>query len=149
MAGIAWELAALAFIANVLEVPHRVPVVPAPDPVMDPPLNEAANMPDVAEPDPLSFIDEPGDPGARYYRLTSEDFDGFAAVYSDGRVRIADTNHRRFAGALENGRADVLQLGTETWSEVAVQTTPAGETQFELRGDAFGSLMVRAEPLLR
>jgi len=83
--------------------------------------------------DPLDFIKEYADEEARYYRATDESGEMLAAFYSDGRVRLADRAHR-FAGMVENGHADLLEIADNTWSELFVSVTPEGRLQMELRG---------------
>jgi hypothetical protein len=69
-----------------------------------------------------------------------------AAFYSDGRVRLAG-EQRRFAGMLQNGRADLLELDANTWSEVFVRETPTGTIQLELRGGPYDAHVLTCETL--
>jgi hypothetical protein len=84
--------------------------------------------------DPVEFIKEPADDGARYYRAADDSVEVIAGFYSDGRVRLADAQHHRFAGMLQGGRADLVELDNNRWSELLVHVTPAGTMQLELRG---------------
>ena len=116
----------------------------------------AGDEPVVAEPDdratekapePLAFITEYADEGARYYRAVGEGVELFAGLYSDGRLRLADRQDRRFAGLLQGAHADLLELDGNTWSEVFLRTTPTGAMQLELRGGPYDGRVLLCEPL--
>ena len=94
--------------------------------------------------DPVDFIKEYADEEARYYRATDESGEMLAAFYSDGRVRLADRAHR-FAGMVENGHADLLEIADNTWSELFVSVTPEGRLQMELRGGPFDTRVFMCE----
>jgi len=70
-----------------------------------------------------------------------------AGLYSDGRIRLADTGGRRFAGALIGGHADLLELQRNEWSEVFLRVTPTGRMQLELRGGPYDAHVLTCEPL--
>jgi hypothetical protein len=154
LAGIALELTALAFVADVVmgrrqrvmlrygstaEVPRPPAAAPAPEPELPPQETEAAGS-------PMQFITEAADPDARYYRAVCDEVELLAGFYSDGRVRLADARHR-FAGMLQEQHADLLEIGADTWSEVFVRETPAGDIQLELRGGPFDTRVLTCEPL--
>jgi len=96
---------------------------------------------------PIEFITESADRGARYYRAAGEGAELVAAFYSDGRVRLADTQQHRFAGMLQANHADLLDLATNQWSELFVRVTPAGSMQLELRGGPYDARVLSCEPL--
>jgi hypothetical protein len=144
LAGIALELCALAFVGYVvmgredLPQPLRRPSAPAD---LQPVQHDVEAMPDTAAAppgpdisDPLDFIKEPADDGARYYRAVNDGVELIAAFYSDGRVRLADAQAHRFAGMLQDNHADLLDLGSNEWSELFVRVAPSGTLQLELRG---------------
>ena len=95
---------------------------------------------------PIEFIKESGDEDATYYRACDETAELLAAFYSDGRVRLADAQHR-FAGMLQSGHADLLELDNNQWSELFVHTTPAGSIQLELRGGPYDARVLTCETL--
>jgi hypothetical protein len=158
----ALELSALAFLGYVVMGDDqrtqllRHPCLPGPEPVLSNVegtpqggTNTAATPPsekpvaetpaEVASPhhddvEPLEFIKEPADDGARYYRAADDSVIIIAGFYSDGRVRLADAQAHRFAGMLEGGRADIIDLRNNQWSELLVHVTPSGTMQLELRG---------------
>ncbi len=67
-----------------------------------------------------------------------------AAFYGDGRVRLADREHR-FAGMVSNSRADLLEIDDNTWSELLVRESPEGRLQLELRGGPFDARVLTCE----
>lgn len=147
MAGIALELGALAFLAYV--VMRRT----EPEQQMSPRFSRSAQAPD-AEPvearsedtaEPMDFITESADEGARYYRALSEDVELIAGFYSDGRVRLADSQNRRFAGMLQGSHADLLEIDNNQWSEVFLRVTPTGRMQLELRGGPYDARVLTCE----
>jgi hypothetical protein len=157
LAGIALELGALAFIGYVLmdrenerrgvSLRYRSAAEesrPAPQPAPEP----AAQTPaaDSAPPQPVDFIAEPDDVGARYYRAVSEDAELLAGFYSDGRIRLADAQNHRFAGLVQAGHADLLELDNNQWSEVFVRSAPDGTMQLELRGGPYDARVLTCEP---
>lgn len=93
----------------------------------------------------MDFIIETADVGARYYRAAGPDIELLAGFYSDGRIRLADAQNRRFAGLIQSGHADLLDLGNNEWSEVFVRTTPAGTMQLELRGGPYDTRVLTCE----
>ncbi len=148
LAGIALELAALAFAGYVV-MDRRGCAVPG-DRAAPPPRPEPAPQTtprEQAQPRRSVFIIESADSGARYYRAADDAVDLVAGFYSDGRVRLADAKHRRFAGMLQGNHADLLELEGNQWSEVFVRTTPAGGMQLELRGGPYDARVLTCEPL--
>jgi hypothetical protein len=156
LAGIALEVAALAFLGYVLmdedDAPRYLgrPSIPRDD--------AAATAPPAAEPaataltetvssEPMDFITESADSGARYYRASGSGVEMFAGFYSDGRLRLVDPQNRRFAGLVQGGHADLLQLDNNQWSEVLVSTTPSGTIQLELRGGPYDARVLTCENL--
>jgi len=150
LAGIALELSALAFVTHVVmqreqrgnralftrAVPPQAPAQPQDTPV---PSGQGV-------PEPSAFIIDPADNGARYYRAASGDAQMLAAFYSDGRLRLADSHNHRLAGMLQNNHADLLDLSSNSWSEIFVHLTPAGAVQLELRGGPYDSRVLTCEP---
>ena len=78
------------------------------------------------------FLKAIADVNTRYYRAYDGEGEMEVAFYDDGRMRMADEQHR-FAGMVQNGHAHMLQIGTDDWTEVFVRTTPDGVLQLELR----------------
>lgn len=97
--------------------------------------------------EPVDFITESADEGARYYRAADDTIELLAGFYSDGRVRLTDAQHRRFAGMLQGSHADLLELDNNEWSEVFLRTTPTGRMQLELRGGPYDSRVLTCETL--
>lgn len=151
LAGIALELTALAFIAHVVmqrEQQGNRTLSSRSVPAQPPAPPEATPAPRQGVPGPTAFIIDPADSGARYYRAESADAHVLAAFYSDGRLRIADAQQHRLAGMLQNNHADVLDLSTNSWSEIFVHVTPAGAMQLELRGGPYDSRVLTCDELL-
>ena len=96
---------------------------------------------------PRDFLFEIADEGANFYRAFDSTADVVAGLYSDGRIRIADMDGRRFAGALIGGHADVLELQHNEWSEVYLRVTPTGRMQLEMRGGPYNGHVLTCEPL--
>jgi len=96
---------------------------------------------------PRDFLTEIADDGANHYRASDASVELVAGLYSDGRIRLADRNGRRFAGALIGGHADLLELQRNEWSEVFLRVTPTGRMQLELRGGPYDSHVLTCEPL--
>lgn len=157
LAAPALELAALAFGAFAMELarsskpgskrpappPAATPPPPTPKPPPPPPpvvFGEPWTL------RPTEFLTEIADEGTNYYRATDDSVDMLAAVYSDGRIRLADDDGRRFAGALIGGHADLLELRDNDWSEVFVRVTPTGRMQLELRGGPYDAHVLTCEP---
>lgn len=118
------------------------PNVPAAPPAA--PAQPAARK---SEAGPQAFLFEISDEGANYYRASDETAELVAGLYSDGRIRLADSDGRRFAGALIGGHADLLELKRNEWSEVFLRVTPTGRMQFELRGGPYDGHVLTCEPL--
>jgi len=98
---------------------------------------------------PQAFLFEIADEGANYYRASDATVELIAGLYSDGRIRLADSDDRRFAGALIGGHADLLELQRNEWSEVYLRVTPTGRMQLELRGGPYDAHVLTCEPLLQ
>jgi hypothetical protein len=118
------------------------PQAPAPDPAAP----EKPVQPK-REGGPQDFLFEIADEGANYYRASDATAELVAGLYSDGRIRLADTGGRRFAGALIGGHADLLELQRNEWSEVFLRVTPTGRMQLELRGGPYDAHVLTCEPL--
>jgi hypothetical protein len=97
---------------------------------------------------PLQFLTENADDNsAQLYRASDESgLELFAAFLADGRVRIADERAHRFAGMIQNGRADLLDVANNEWSELFLHVSPEGQTQFELRGGPYDAHVLTARP---
>lgn len=150
LAGIALELTALAFMGYVLLRPEGDARSPSRPQRPSTPQHDDAGAPsDVAQTfaEPMDFITESADEGARYYRTADDDVEVLAGFYSDGRVRLADAQNRRFAGMLQAGHADMLELDSNQWSELFVRVTPAGRVQLELRGGPYDARVLTCETL--
>jgi hypothetical protein len=93
---------------------------------------------------PQDFLTESAGENARYYRAIDESGELLAGFYSDGRVRLADDAHR-LAGMVQNGRADLLEIADNTWSELFVRMTPEGKLQLELRDGPYGGRVFTCE----
>lgn len=94
--------------------------------------------------DPQTFLTESAGENAQYYRAVDAAGEVLAGFYADGRVRLADEGHR-LAGILQNGRADLLEIADNTWSELFVRETPEGAMQLELRGGPFDARVLMCE----
>jgi hypothetical protein len=157
LAGPALELAALAFGTFAMDLasgsspktapkretpPPRAPQAkPAPAPKPATLAREAWEM------KPRDFLAEIIDEGANHYRASDGTVELIAGLYSDGRIRLADQDGRRFAGALIGGHADLLELQRNEWSEVFLRVTPTGRMQLELRGGPYDAHVLTCEPL--
>jgi hypothetical protein len=95
--------------------------------------------------DPQSFLRDSAGDDARYYRAADESGEILAGFYADGRVRLADHAHR-LAGIVQNGRADLLEIADNTWSELFVRVSPEGRLQLELRGGPYDARVFTCEP---
>jgi hypothetical protein len=93
---------------------------------------------------PQDFLTESAGENARYYRAIDESGELLAGFYGDGRVRLADDAHR-LAGMVQNGRADLLEIADNTWSELFVRMTPEGKLQLELRDGPYGGRVFTCE----
>jgi len=96
---------------------------------------------------PRDFLAEITDEGANHYRASDGTVELIAGLYSDGRIRLADQDGHRFAGALIGGHADLLELQRNEWSEVFLRVTPTGRMQLELRGGPYDAHVLTCEPL--
>jgi len=124
---------------------------PSPKPPAPAPAPAAAAPPKTVQPKrasgPQDFLFEIADEGANYYKASDASAQLFAGLYSDGRIRLADSDGRRFAGALIGGHADLLELERNDWSEVYLRVTPTGRMQLELRGGPYAGRVLTCEPL--
>lgn len=166
MAGTALELGALAFAAYVLmgdeesTAPRQArgptPALSNVEAIRQEDIEIAAPAVETAQPSaaeqaeavlsrPMEFITEPSDEGARYYRATADGAALVAGFYSDGRVRLTDEHNRRFAGLLQGAQADLLEIGSNQWSQLLVHTTPAGTMELELRGGPYDTRVLTCE----
>jgi len=132
-------------------VPAAQPSPPRPQPLPEPHAVPAAHA---QEPDsepyaqPAQFLLEYADPQARYYRASDAGIEAFAALYSDGRIRVAGTSDGlRLAGLLQNDRGEVLEIGSGQWSRVYVRPAPDGRLQLEIHGGAYDAHVLTCEPL--
>lgn len=167
LAGIALEVSALAFFGYVVmgeddeprylgrpSMPRDDTVEPSTSPCHPEESKDRRGTEALATPlqeqvssEPMDFITESADAGARYYRASGTGVQMFAGFYSDGRLRLVDPQNRRFAGLVQGGHADLLQLDNKQWSEVFVSTTPSGNLQLELRGGPYDARVLTCESL--
>lgn len=111
----------------------------------DAPATQAAPAAPVASPSPIDFIKESADSDAQYYRASDNSgIELFAGFYTDGRVRLANAAHR-FAGMVRNGRADLLDIENNAWSELFLSVTPSGQMQLELRGGPYDARVLTCD----
>lgn len=144
----ALELMALALVNRAMQRDARPEHEPSPvdDSRHDPIEVSSGPAPAQETVDALGFITEAGDSDARYYRASDALGEVLAGFFGDGRVRLADGMHR-FAGVVQNGHADVLDLTHNTWSEVFVRVTPDGGVQLEVRGGPYDARVLTCRPL--
>lgn len=138
----ALELAALALASAAMSEGRRGRVSsPAPiEPAIEP-------QADTEEREPLEFLTAAADEDTQYYRaLDDQGGEVLAGFYADGRVRLADNEHR-FAGIVQSGHADLLDVANNTWSELFVRETPGGRLQLELRGGPYDKRVLTCENL--
>lgn len=158
LAGIGLELSALAYAGYVVmgregkrpryfghpeSVPGEIEGIPA-DHTDDAPADQAGARASGME--PMEFLRESADEDARFYRALDETGEVLAGFYADGRVRLADTQHR-LAGMLQSGQADMLEIDDKQWSKLFVRTTPTGRMQLELRGGPYDARVLTCETL--
>jgi hypothetical protein len=144
----ALELLALALVTRAMQrdAGPEHEVSPIDDSIDEPIEVSSGSAPAQEAVDALSFITEAGDSNARYYRASDAAGEVLAAFFDDGRVRLADGMHH-FAGMVQTGRADLLDLTDNTWSEVFVRVTPDGSLQLELRGGPYDARVLTCRPL--
>jgi len=133
----ALELTALALVSRLLarETAPRAPQA----------VTEIAR--DVPDPvDPQTFLTDGAGEDAHYYRAHDGSGEVLAGFYADGRVRLADRQHR-LAGIVQNGHADLLEIADNTWSEFFVRETPEGRLQVEFRGGPYDARVLMCDPL--
>ena len=97
---------------------------------------------------PLQFLTQNADgTTTKLYRASDDSgLELLAAILTDGRVRIADDRAHCFAGMIENGRADLLDVANNEWSELFLHVSPNGQTQFELRGGPYDAHVLTVRP---
>lgn len=107
--------------------------------------SEAQSNHEAAKISPQAFIKESAGEDTRYYRA-SDDRGAllYAGFYADGRVRLANDEHR-FAGMVSNGRADLLDIENNAWSELFLSVTPSGQMQLELRGGPYDARVLTCD----
>jgi hypothetical protein len=127
--------------------PKAQPKPPVPPAEPEAPVKPAQRLEPKREAGPQGFLFEITDEGANYYRASDATAELVAGLYSDGRIRLADSGGRRFAGALIGGHADLLELQRNEWSEVFLRVTPTGRMQLELRGGPYDGHVLTCEPL--
>jgi hypothetical protein len=125
-------------VAQAQPVEHQPPLDEAPS--QEPPLQETPQ----AEREPAMFLETDGDAADEYYRALDASGELLAAFYADGRVRLTGPE-RGFAGILQNGQADLLDVTDNTWSELFVRATPEGVRQLELRGGVYDGRIFACE----
>lgn len=133
LAAAAIELASIALVTRAMEWatgPRAIIAAPLKD---EPPATPATPAVWPGE----AFIAESAGDEASVYRLSDGAQTLLAAVYGDGRIRLADPSTHRFAGMLVNGHADVLELGANRWCEAYVSISPDDRVQIEMRGGPF------------
>ncbi|HZZ65138.1 MAG TPA: hypothetical protein VFE17_06555 [Candidatus Baltobacteraceae bacterium] len=99
-----------------------------------------------SEREPLTFLETDGEAADEYYRAVDVSGELIVAFYADGRVRLTGPE-RGFAGILQDGQADLLDVTDNTWSELFVRATPEGGRQLELRGGVYGGRIFACEPI--
>ena len=92
----------------------------------------------------VTFLEADGDAAAEYYRAVDASGELIAAFYADGRVRLTGAE-RGFAGILQDGQADLLDVTDNTWCELFVRATPQGGRQLELRGGVYDGRIFACE----
>ena len=100
-----------------------------------------------AQSDPLYFLRESADSQTRFYRASDDNADVVVAFFSDGRIRVADSENHRFAGMLTNEKGELLEIGTNDWSRVFVRVAPDGAMQLELHGGPYDMRVLACEPM--
>lgn len=97
--------------------------------------------------DAFDFLHESADADAQFFRASDDQVEVLVALFSDGRIRIADPGARRFAGMLHNENGEIVEIGSNEWSRVFVRSTPQGKTQLELHGGPYDTHVLACEPL--
>ncbi|MDP9111209.1 MAG: hypothetical protein M3M96_06235 [Candidatus Eremiobacteraeota bacterium] len=129
LSGKAAQIAGLAFLARVLGDPGS----PAPGPHVEPQQDDQA-----APPASPSFITEVADRNARYYRArASGDEYLFAGFYSDGRVRLATSDGRRFSGVMHGEKAVMADLHEDVSFEMAMTAGEQARTVLQMDGGPY------------
>ncbi len=107
--------------------------------------NHGPSVVEAKKKSPIDFIKESAGDDTRYYRASDERGAMlYAAFYADGRVRLADDTHR-FAGMVRNGRAELLDIENNAWSELFLSVTPSGQMQLELRGGPYDARVLTCD----
>ena len=142
----ALEIAALALTCRFMGRQRSQPDVAQAQPVAqhvpfeEAPLQEAPQ----AERQPVTFLEADGDAADEYYRAVDASGELIASFYGDGRVRLTGAD-RGFAGILQDGQADLLDVTDNTWCELFVRATPQGGRQLELRGGVYDGRIFACE----
>lgn len=148
LAGIALELTALALAVRILPAPRRRIARSGSAGVLAESAPHAFTPPTApGGDDALTFVSEGAGEQTRRYRAADADVQLFVGFYGDGRVRVADALGNRYAGALESGRAELLDLKTHERSELLVRVTPTGRMQLELRGGPHDGRVLNCETI--
>lgn len=116
------EVAGLAMFLRLIERPKAAGEAPATEPVAQaqapvvPPADQSGGGPALPP-----FISEVADGDARYHRarMAQDDY-LFVGFYSDGRVRMATPQGRRFSGIMVDQRAVMADLREDVSFEVGV-----------------------------
>ncbi len=121
-----------------------------PEPIVVPKEPVPAEPPPAPQPDEaVDFLQAFADPDASVATARDEHGEVSVAFLSDGRVRLTDAENRRFAGMLQDDKADLLEIGTGTWSTVYLRRSPDGTTQLELHGGPYDARVLTCEPAPR
>ena len=112
-----------------------------------PPAPSATPEPAAAPVHGMEFLRESADEQARYLRARDENVEVLVAFLSDGRLRVADAEQRRFAGMLQNEKADLIDLDADQWSSVYLRLAPDGTTQLEFHGGPYDARVLTCEAL--
>ena len=112
---------------------------PPAEPVPPPPVREPAAGDDIAP----AFILEVADNGARRYRDAASTL--YAGFYSDGRVRIATAEGKRYSGILVNEMAVMADLYADVSFEMLVAHTGNSVT-LDMDGGPYDGQKLHLEP---
>lgn len=141
----ALELSALALVVRAIAPGRAKSRNAAAEPVPEPPRRTVASEA-AAAPSALEFITEGDGDGATYYHAADAVGEIYAGFYADGRVRLAGGAHR-FAGVVQSGHAELLDVANNLWSELFVRVAPDGRVQLELRGGPYDARIFTCEAL--
>ncbi|HEY8297067.1 MAG TPA: hypothetical protein VIG32_03485 [Candidatus Baltobacteraceae bacterium] len=132
LAANALELGALAFFARVTE------------PAVERPYRPISFVPPSQVPE---FIAEVADRSAAYYTASDGTLWIAIGLYADGRARITDNLGRRFAGTLHDRRAEMVELGSGTASDLIARFGIDGTLRLEMHGGSYDGRVFMCEPL--